>query len=116
MIFIHPMWDTETQRLGLKTCTPFGYFLRELADGIGYLGLFIFLATPIYILYRIFAHRFAWHLCWGFLIAILVGIIGRVVYEFSWRVAVKKQFRYDSERGIVSWIEAGHERFYPDRP
>jgi hypothetical protein len=25
MLFIYPMWDSESQRLGLKACTPRGY-------------------------------------------------------------------------------------------
>jgi hypothetical protein len=34
MLFIHPMWDSETERLGKKACTPTGYALHGLADTV----------------------------------------------------------------------------------
>ena len=113
MIFIHPMWDSENQRLGLKACTPFGYFLHEVADGIGFVGLFLFVAAPIFLIYRAVVHHFSWHLCWLLLVSIVVGVVGRVVYEISWRVAAKKQFHCDFESRTARWIDSGHERVFP---
>jgi len=113
MIFIHPMWDSENQRLGLKACTPFGYFLHEIGDGIGFVGLFLFVAEPLYLAYRAIVHQFYWHLCWWLLVPIAIGILGRIIYEISWRVAAKKEFNYDAESRIATWIEAGNVRMFP---
>jgi uncharacterized protein YqhQ len=107
------MWDSENQRLALKACTPVGYFLLEVADGIGFLGLFLFVAMPVFLVYRAIVHHFSWHLCWLLLVSIVIGIIGRVIWEISWRIAAKKQFRYDSEHRVASWIEAGQMRVFP---
>jgi len=116
MIFIHPMWDSENQRLGLKACTPFGYFLHEVADGIGFIGLLLFVATPVFLAYRAFAHRFSWHLCWFLLVPFFVGIVGRALFEFSWRLAAKKQFHYDDQNGTAHWIEGDHAHTFPNTP
>src|SRR5438105_3219039 len=35
MLFMHPMWDSESERLGKKHCTPAGYRLHVLAENIG---------------------------------------------------------------------------------
>jgi hypothetical protein len=93
MLFIHPMWDCEDERLGMKACTPFGYALREIADGIGFIGLILLVAVPVYIAYRVCAHQFLWKTCWLFLIPFTLGVIGRVLYEISWRLARKKRLR-----------------------
>lgn len=113
MIFIHPIWDTEHQRLGLKTCTPMGYLLHEIADGTGFTGLALFVGSSIFLIYRTIAHHFAWHLCWLLLISIAIGIIGRALHELSWLVAAKKQFHYDYKSDTANWIEQGQTRSYP---
>ena len=32
MLFIHPMWDNESQRIGKQKCTPAGYALHVIAE------------------------------------------------------------------------------------
>ena len=114
MIFIHPMWDSENQRLGLKACTPFGYFLHEVADGIGFVGLFLLLlGAPAFLFYRAIVHRFSWYLCWWLLVPFAIGIIGRILFEVSWRFAARKHFEYDVQTMTVRWIEAGEARVFP---
>ncbi|MBU4271106.1 MAG: hypothetical protein KKE86_06370 [Planctomycetes bacterium] len=114
MLFINPMWDSENQRLGLKACKPVGYFLRGLADLIGFVGLILLVGMPIYVVYRSLAHSFSWHLCWFLLIPFGVGIIGQSLCWISWRLATKKQFHYDWETRTARWIEGGHEQVFPD--
>jgi hypothetical protein len=113
MLFVHPMWDNENQRLGLKACTPFGYLVRSAADLIGFFGLILLLVTPFYMLYRSSTHHFSWRLCWLFFMAFALGVFGRVLYEISWRVAVKKQFQYDYESRTARWIEGEHTQLFP---
>src|SRR5258707_15574371 len=105
MLFIHPMWDSENQRLGLKACTTLGYSLRSAADLLGFIGLFLLIITPFFLLYQIIAHHFLWQLCWLLGIPLAFGILGRVLFEVSWMVAAKKQFHYDCNTRTVKWIE-----------
>ena len=35
MLFIHKMWDHESERIGLQRCTPIGYVLHEIAWVVG---------------------------------------------------------------------------------
>ena len=102
------------QRSGMKACTPFGYFLHEVADGIGFIGFFLFIITPIFLLYQAIAHRFSWHLCWFLLLPIVVGIVGRVLFEISWWVAARKQFEYDCKTRTARWVEEEQPQAFPD--
>src|SRR5439155_22587433 len=36
-----------------------------------------------------------------------VGIVGRLLVEFSWWMAVRKKFHYDCQRRESTWIDAG---------
>ena len=39
MLFLHPTWDHESERLGKKRCTPTGSALHVVAEWIGFVGL-----------------------------------------------------------------------------
>lgn len=110
MIFIHPMWDSENQRLGLKSCTPLGYTLIGVGDFVGtLLGLLTLIAVPVYLAYRLFTGQFSSGLLWLLLIPIGLGVSGRVIFEVGWVLARRKQFRYDSAR-TAWWKEGGEPR------
>jgi hypothetical protein len=113
MLFIHPMWDNENQRLGFKACTPFGYSVHLVAESVGFIGLILFVAAPVYIVYRIFIHQFSWQLCWLLFVPIAVGVFGRVLWEISWRLATKKRFRYDSQTRTAKWGEGKDAHIFP---
>jgi len=108
------MWDSENQRLGLKACTPFGYFLHEVADSIGFVGLLLFFSAPAFLFYRAIVHHFSWHLCWFLLVPFVVGISGRVLFEISWKFATKKHFEYDVQTMTAKWIEDGQTKVFPN--
>ncbi len=38
MLFIHPMWDNESERVGMQKCTPLGYRLHHTGEGVGFFG------------------------------------------------------------------------------
>ena len=48
-MFINPMWDHEAERIGKKRCSPLGYALHEVSDGIGFLALALLAASGVYI-------------------------------------------------------------------
>lgn len=114
MIFAHPMWDSENQRLGMKACTPSGYAVRVWGDFVGFLSLIsLFLVVPGYLIYLHFSHQFSWRHLFLLLIPLASGIIGRVMFEIGWRLAAKKKFQYDSPTMTAKWQEKGQERAFP---
>ena len=112
MIFIHPMWDSENQRLGLKACTPPGYTLVGVGDLIGMLGLLTLLAVPVYVGYKFVAGQFSSGLLWLLLIPLGLGVSGRIIFEVGWALARGKGFRYDDAR-TAWWEEGGEVRSFP---
>lgn len=113
MIFIHPMWDNENQRLGLKRCTPLGYAIICIGDLVGFLGLLTLIAYPVYLIYRLTFGQFSPQLLLLFFIPITIGILGRVLYEFGWRLALRKQFNYDYGSRSAHWNDAGTLQSFP---
>ena len=115
MIFIHPMWDSENERLGLKSCSPSGYTLVGVGDLIGtLLGFLALIAVPLYLAYRLFTGRFSSTLLWLLFIPIGLGVLGRVIFEVGWALARRKQFRYNSAR-TAWWNDGGEIRSFPPK-
>ena len=52
MLFIHPMWFHESQRLGQRACTPVGYALHGIAELIGFAGLLALLVAAIVVVWK----------------------------------------------------------------
>ena len=114
MIFIHPMWDSENQRLGLKACTPLGYALVGVGDLTGMLGLLTSIAVPVCLAYQQVVGQFSSRILWLLLIPIGIGVLGRVIHEAGWELAIRKKFRYDDTR-TVWWDEGGEIRSFPPK-
>lgn len=114
MIFIHPMWDSENQRLGLKSCTPLGYTLVGIGNLGGMLGLLTLIAVSVYLVYRQVVGEFSSRLLWFLLIPVGLGVIGRVIFEAGWMLAIRKQFYYDDTR-TAWWNERGAVRSFPPK-
>jgi hypothetical protein len=107
------MWDSENERLGLKSCTPLGYTLIGVGGLIGtLLGLLALLAVPVYLAYRFFTGQLSSALLWLLLTPFGFGILGRVFFEVGWMLALRKQFRYDSAR-TAWWNDGGEIRSFP---
>ena len=114
-LFIYPMWDSENQRLGMKACTPLGYAVRCIADLIGISGLLLLFVTGCHLIHRYLLGRpFESRYLLVLLVALVVGFVGRVLFEFGWALAAKKKFQHDSQTMTVKWIEDGHERVIPN--
>lgn len=56
MLFIHPTWDHESQRIGKQKCIPVGYALHVIAGMIGFVGLLLLFGAPALL---------AWHRLFG---------------------------------------------------
>jgi len=112
MLFIYPMWDNESQRIGKQKCTPLGYKLHSIAELLGFVGLLLLLAAGVYLGYR--ASRGAFHpsLLWVLAVPFGLGSVGEVLYWYSWRLAARKGFQYDYDKREASWLEDGQRRVY----
>jgi hypothetical protein len=112
MLFIHPMWDHESQRIGKQKCTPLGYTLHGIAEMLGFLGLLLLLGAGIYLGYRGFRGTFHTSLFWVLAAPFGLGATGELLYRYSWTLAAKKGFQYDYEKCEASWLEDGERRAY----
>lgn len=112
MIFIYPMWDNESQRIGKMKCTPLGYKLHVFAEFLGFFGLILGFGILVYLLYRFFVGTFNTPLLWFLGVPFVPGFIGEALFQYSWWLAYKKGFRYDYETREASWLEEGERRIY----
>ena len=111
-MFINPIWDHESQRIGKQRCTPVGYFLHGLSDLVGLIAALSLLAAPAYIAVAAFRGRFVWSSLWLLLVPFAIALAGNILHSYSWHLAEKKSFRYDSEKCVSTWIEAGEMKSY----
>ena len=111
MFFIHPMWDTETQRIGQRRCTPWGYRLRGVAELIGYTGLLLLVSAPVYAVFDWLREQptQGWLMAG---IACSLGVVSQLLFRGSGWLATRKQFHYDDDRNEASWIEHGERVTY----
>ena len=112
MIFINPIWDNESERIGKSICTPLGYKLHVISDIIGFFGLLLLLGIFAYLGYRGFTGAFHLGLFWLIAIPIGIGILGSFIYRYSWILAARKQWMYNYENREASWMEDGQRRTY----
>jgi hypothetical protein len=112
MLFTHPMWDNESQRIGKRKCTPAGYALHVTAEVVGFAGLLILLAVLGFLAWEWIAAAFRVSLLWLLAPPLGLGVVSEALLRYSWRLALKKGFRYDCERREASWSASGQRRTY----
>jgi len=112
MLFIHPMWDHESQRIGKRKCTPAGYALHVIGEMIGFFGLQFRFVVPGVVVRKWWAGTLEPSLCWIFALAYGLGVVSEILVQSSWSLALMKSFKYDYERCEASWMEAGECRTY----
>ena len=111
-MFIYPMWDNESQRIGKQKCTPWGYTLHVIAELLGFMGLLLVLGVGIYLGYRALSHSFHASLLWLLAVPFGLGLISQAMYQFSWVLASRRGFDYDYDKAEASWIENGEQMKY----
>ena len=112
MLFVFPMWDSESERLGKKECTPKGYSLHVIAELIGFLGLLSLIGLILYFGLCLFFYSLPQPSGWVFLIPFGIGIIAEFLFGYSWHLAKKKSFSYDGKTRTATWCENGAEKTY----
>ena len=116
MLFICLMWDHESERIGKQKCTPLGYWLHGLADLIGLIGLLLLFGIGAYLACRGLCQSFHASLLWLLAIPFGVGLIGQMLFLFSWSLAYKRSFEYDYEKAEASWVENVERVTYKWKP
>jgi hypothetical protein len=112
MLFVHPMWDNESERIGKQKCTPFGYALHGIADLLGIIGLFLLIGIAGYLVHRGIAGTFRPPLLCILMIPFSLGLVGNALFRLSWMLARRRGFEYDYVLREASWIENGRRVRY----
>lgn len=112
MLFINPMWDNESERIGKQRCTPLGYALHAFSDLLGFSAFLILMGSSVYLSYRAIIGTFERNLLWLIALAFGLAVFGSVLYQLSWVLARRRGFRYDYESREASWLEDGQRRTY----
>jgi hypothetical protein len=112
MVFLHPMWLHESQRIGKRKCTPIGYALHVSADIIGFAGLFLLVGVPFHLVYRWLVGTYSPSNLWLLLAPFGLGTVSEVLYHYSWWLARRKDFHFDYEHSEASWMEAGQRKVF----
>jgi hypothetical protein len=107
------MWVHENQRRGMKRCTPLGYGLRVIADLLGFLSLLSLVVAVAMLAFAGINRAFRIELLVVPAAPLVVGILSRVLFLISWKLAERRGFEYDHERHEASWIRDGARVTYP---
>lgn len=105
MLFLFPMWDNESQRIGKRKCTPTGYALHVIAELLGFIGGLSLLGIAIFLAYKVITDNFIASHLWLLSASFGAGIIAEILYQVSWLLATRKGFKYDYEMRVASWID-----------
>ena len=106
MLFLHPMWDSESQRIGMKKCWPLAYFVHGVGELIGFLGL---LALGLLFGYMVWTNSFSWLLV---AIPFAMGMLSEFMVQVGWRMVFAREFSYDGAEREASWAQNGQRVAY----
>ena len=112
MLFINPMWDNESERIGKQKCTRSGYALHSISDLLGLIALLLLFGIGAYLGYRGIVGTFQTRFFWLLTVPFALALIGSALYRYSWMLARKKGFHYDYETREARWIENGERQTY----
>lgn len=111
-MFINPMWDSETQRIGKQKCSPRAYHLHLVSDLVGFVALLLLPCVLFYLKYRDFVGSYDASLWWLLAIPFGVALCGNLLHGYSWHLAARSGFMYDYKTGEASWLENGQRRIF----
>lgn len=106
-----PIWDSESERIGKRKCTPLGATLHSCSDLLGFVSL-LSLPTILAILLRDLSRgTLQRHSLWLLLVPYVFTNIARYLYKYSWKLATRWGFQYGDD-GVARWVEDGQERTF----
>ncbi|MGB0596558.1 MAG: hypothetical protein ACPGLY_07715 [Rubripirellula sp.] len=104
-MFINPMWDHESQRVGKQKCTPVGYMLHGISDLIGFIAIICLLGVIIYLAYACIRGEFTIGTRRYLLIPFTLAIPGNVLHSYYWYLADMRHFKYDYGKSTSTWVD-----------
>ena len=120
MLFIHPMWDHESQRIGMQKCYPLAYEMHAIGELIGFLGLLALFGTIVWMAYLRSVHGFTALSWWLLTVPFGIGIVSEAVVQASWAMVARRGFEYDYDKREATWDQDGKRVVYrypqPDGP
>lgn len=112
MLFLYPMWDSKSQRIGKLRCSPGGFALQGFAELLGFIGLMLLIGITTWLIRASTSGGFSSSLLWLIAIPFALGIVAQILWNASWLPALRKGFEYDEEAEVASWIEEGKRVTY----
>lgn len=112
MLFIHPMWDHESQRIGMQKCYPLAYEIHAIGELIGFLGLLTLFGILGWMAYLRAVGGFTVQSWWLLAIPFGIGIVSEILVQTSWYMVKKREFKYDYDKREASWDHDGHRIVY----
>jgi hypothetical protein len=112
MLFIHPMWDHESQRIGMQRCYPLAYEIHAVGELIGILGLLALLGTLGWMAFQRTVGGFTVQSWWLLAVPFGIGIVSEVLVQASWIMVTRRGFKYDYDKKEASWDHGGKRVVY----
>lgn len=113
IVYITRTWFSENERRGFMACTPAGYRLVGLAGWIGALGWLQFLVLIALLILSAATRLFRPPSLWLFASPIAFGVVAQLLDVSGRSLARRRQFTYQYEPDLASWLEGGARRTYP---
>lgn len=83
---------------------------------LGFIGLFLLVIVCAYLGYKRYVGTFQTLQLLLIAVPVGLGLIGEVLYHYSWRLAAKKGFHYDYATCEACWMEDGQRQVYKWKP
>ena len=111
-LLIHPMWSSESERIGTKRCSSIGYALHIIGCFVTFASLPLLLLIVCSWLGSLIFVAYSFLSYWLFIIPIIVGFCGVILFRISSMLVNRKEFSYDYEKDLSTWVDNGKEQSY----
>ena len=112
MLFIHPMWDHESQRIGMQRCCPLAYDIHAIGELIGFLGLLVLFGTFGWMVFLRTVGGFTVQSWWLLALPFGIGSVSELLVQASWVMVTRRGFQYDYDKREASWDHDGKRLVY----
>jgi hypothetical protein len=110
-VWFPPIWDSESERIGKRKCTPVGAMLHTVSNLIGLASLISLPAVLVTLAVEVVKGTIQGRSLWLLLVPYAFTNLARLIYGYSWKLAERKGFEYGDDR-VASWMEIGIGRSF----
>jgi len=97
------MWSSENERLGFKNCSPFGYFLMQLAFVLFVATLIFLVAAVGMIVMSGFSSGISLRLLLPLILPVGTGLAGLFCHRAAQSLVAQRGFVYDYSSDQCNW-------------